>query len=261
MPVRFHRRTSSKGGDDEVPLLTPERDYEAVHPDAWVVKFLHPPPIPWGRYGVPAITLEEEEDYNVLVWCALKDGENIDQKVIHPLSGKNTTALQHAVRSGWEEVVQLLLENGADPNMVIDGRAPIHWAVDQLRGKNRSHAIVSLLVKHKADLSIRDKDRRLVLYKAVKNGDVDAVKTLLVDGHMDANATNKNGRGITYLHLAAEHISSLPILKLLLSHGALVNAKDNHMYTPISYALSYRNTAAIDLLVEHGAVLQESSRS
>ncbi len=88
-----------------------------------------------------------------------------------------------------------------------------------------------------------------LLFKAVQEGNAEAVKSLL-DGGVDANV--KDNFDYTPIAYAA-HNGYTEIVRLLIGKGANVNVIDNDGDTPLTYAMEANHTDIIKLLEEHGA--------
>jgi ankyrin repeat protein/beta-lactamase regulating signal transducer with metallopeptidase domain len=101
------------------------------------------------------------------------------------------------------------------------------------------------------------------LHKAVAEGDVALVKSLISKG-ADVNAKNEDSRsGLRPLHIAAR-AGHANIVELLINKGADVSAKDSRNYTPLYYAVWSNRTAlmqamecghteVVELLIRSGA--------
>jgi ankyrin repeat protein len=87
------------------------------------------------------------------------------------------------------------------------------------------------------------------LYEAAEAGDIEQVKLLISKG-ADVNA--KNRIGYTPLHHAASGGHS-DVVKLLLDCGADINAKGTNQRTPLHYAAEYGDEKTIELLLSKGA--------
>jgi len=81
-------------------------------------------------------------------------------------------------RGGHLEVVKLLLEHGADPNVKNrDGKTPLHNAASE------GHLeVVKLLLERGADPNVKDDDGNTPLHNAAWRGHLEVVKLLLEHG-------------------------------------------------------------------------------
>lgn len=103
-----------------------------------------------------------------------------------------------AVKKGHTDMVNALLEAGADPNIADSGgRTPLIWAAD-----SRQKAIVDALLKANAKPNIADEFGRTALYWAAYRGDRDIAKALIDTG---ANPNIANQFGVTPLIEATIH--------------------------------------------------------
>ncbi|CAG8267859.1 unnamed protein product [Penicillium salamii] len=144
----------------------------------------------------------------------------------------------------WE-LVQLLIDNGADPNAIDkDGWTPLH--LTSLRGYK---AISELLIDRGADPNAIDKEGRTPLHFASSHGPWEVVQLLIHQG-ADPNAIDKKGR--TPLHLASLKPSEATS-ELLIDKGADIDAIDNEGRTPLHLALSHRYWEVVQLLIRKGA--------
>ena len=110
-------------------------------------------------------------------------------------------------------------------------------------------SLKALFAKDRDLLHARDKDESTLLHCAAWKGHVDIVAFLLAAG-ADANATNINEHwGTTPLHAAA-HANQDAIIKLLLEHGARLNAKDAAGRTPLDHTTFHNAKAAAKVLNE-----------
>ncbi|KIH60881.1 FYVE zinc finger [Ancylostoma duodenale] len=97
-----------------------------------------------------------------------------------------STALHVAVRANRPVHAEILLENGADPNLI-----------DERRENGRSLCYISTLAVHFAFIV----STYLALLAAVRCGSVDCVKVLVANANVDSLAVNKNAQSA--LHLCA----------------------------------------------------------
>ncbi|WNR44923.1 ankyrin repeat domain-containing protein [Paenibacillus roseipurpureus] len=151
----------------------------------------------------------------------VKDLLDMDLSLANAENSDGLTLLGFAAHFGQEEVVKLLLENGAEVNAVSHSRVsyiPSNTALHAAIAGERSLPVIGLLLKHHA-------------------------KPTIVDSN-----------GHTALHVAAFHKDTAGLIRLLIEYGADVNAKSDGGVYPIDLAKQQDNTAVIDVLRQLGAV-------
>ena len=183
------------------------------------------------------------------------------------------TPLHLASSKSWPEIVQVLLDHGAEADARnADGQNPLH-RVPQLQYYHSLHGanIVMQLLKHEvgSDVNERDKDQETPLHLASYYLSSDLVKVLLDYG---AQVDAEDNRGLTPLHqlvLGNHKCQSLSgtgrlepwdsraiyTAHLLLERGADVNAQNKDNETPLHLASRLRLHELARLLLEHGADL------
>ena len=133
------------------------------------------------------------------------------------------TALMFAVESDVPEVVQVLLDAGADAN-------------------------------------VKDKQGVTALMLAVKNSLPDVVQILLEDA--DANTSIKDQQGMTALMYAARSNTTPEIVKKLLGAGADINARDEKGRTALIYAVwKNSNPEIVKVLLDSKADVRAVDKS
>ena len=150
--------------------------------------------------------------------------------------------LGKAAKDGHLEIVQFLLESGADvhPEKAPEGVLPIHFAA---MGGNEK--IVKLLIASKSDVNLADDDGNTVLHFATLWGNKKVVELLIAKG---ANINEKKENGLTALHLAVINESN-EIAELLIEKNADLNVKDKRGYTPLHLAAYYGEKEIAELLI------------
>ncbi|KAJ6003166.1 hypothetical protein N7451_005713 [Penicillium sp. IBT 35674x] len=156
-----------------------------------------------------------------MVQCLIMAGTNINHRCIIT-SGGEVTALQSAVASRNIDIVELLLQRGAEVNAPANehgGRTALQIAASQ-----DYHSMVKLLRDHGADVNglpspVRG---RSALQEAASRGFMKLTKYLLASG-ADPNLPPARFGGVTALQGAAIG-GNIRIVIMLLQAGALVNA-------------------------------------
>lgn len=131
-------------------------------------------------------------------------------------------ALHNAVLMGYFKLAKYLILSGANVNFksAFD-ETPIFQAFNTVE-KNRSTCIklVKLLLKHKANVNVKQSFfDETILHKAVQKGQSEIVRLLLANGAI----VNANQRNLwTPLHFAADN-NNKDIVRILLENGANKN--------------------------------------
>ncbi|GBO54087.1 hypothetical protein APA_2035 [Pseudanabaena sp. lw0831] len=87
---------------------------------------------------------------------------------------EGVAAIDEAIRLNHPDVVKLLLENGANPNHNVLGATPLHHAAYYGYQK-----IVSLLIEHGADINAKSlSDKKTPLAIAIQNKHLDVIELL-----------------------------------------------------------------------------------
>ncbi|KAI0857487.1 hypothetical protein F4860DRAFT_357229 [Xylaria cubensis] len=153
------------------------------------------------------------------------------------------TLLLSSAGNGHRTVVQLLLDQGADPKLKshISWRTPL-W----LAAENGHAAIVQLLLDRGADLESEDNSGKTPLLWAAEHGNVPMVQLLLNQG---ADIEARDNYSQTPLLWAARS-GNFTIVRLLLDRGADLYPKDEGGNTPLSWATQNGHLAVVQLLLE-----------
>eukprot|EP01125_Pyxidicula_operculata_P018546 TRINITY_DN6599_c0_g1_i3.p1 TRINITY_DN6599_c0_g1~~TRINITY_DN6599_c0_g1_i3.p1 ORF type:complete len:2657 (+),score=665.91 TRINITY_DN6599_c0_g1_i3:42-8012(+) len=144
--------------------------------------------------------------------------------------GKSWTALHYACWSGYPEVVKLLLERGANPNIATYSTklTAMHVAC-----QSGNLDCVKLLVEHNVDIEPKDNKKRTPLIHAIIDGHLKVVSYLLsVGADFESCDSSQNSA----LHYAAGY-GWIEILKYLVHVGASPNKFNDWKTTPLGISL------------------------
>ncbi|KAJ5682003.1 uncharacterized protein N7477_001943 [Penicillium maclennaniae] len=171
-----------------------------------------------------------------------------------PINGQENalgvTPLHCAVYQGNEEMVEFLLECGANGNATnADGQTPLHIAA-----KRGHRKCMKLLFAQRVDLHIVDHSGAPSLHAAVGTATDESTVPLLVKQRLNLNFQNPIN-GNTALHLAIA--SRRPrIILFLLEKSASIDIANNEGLTPLQMAANMDNCEAISLLLQHCASVE-----
>jgi ankyrin repeat protein len=189
--------------------------------------------------------------------CLLNSGR-VD---VNAISGfANMTALHFAVVHKRTEVVQLLLEHGADPH-IPNAVAGVGGLVPLLSATAAGHtAVVELLLNHNAAAvpvrgTAQYRRELQLLMHAVGQEQADIVALLLARG-IDVDAADQSGWSALHYAIGRDH-KTVKVVKLLLQSGAdpnklpAVTAEDTA--APLRAAVCRGDAAVVQLLIAAGA--------
>nr|QOY46861.1 cyclin-dependent kinase inhibitor 2C [Ambystoma andersoni] len=103
------------------------------------------------------------------------------------------------MKLGNPEIAQILLDNGADPNL----RDPTGFAVLHDAAREGFLDTIRTLVVFRAEVNIEDEEGNLPLHLAATEGHLGVVKFLL--GNTDCRVSHRNKHGRTAYDLAKVH--------------------------------------------------------
>jgi ankyrin repeat protein len=161
------------------------------------------------------------------------------------------TPLHWAVRNGFEAITRLiLLDSGREERNSKDneGLTPLHWAA-----RNGFEEITSLLLRYldPVEMQITDNKGLTPLHWAAINGFETTIEQLLVYANPQ-NMLSRDSSGRRALHSAAMNGREQEV-KALLERTTNIDCVDNWGQTPLMLAVQNNNIPIIELLVEHGA--------
>uniref|UniRef100_H2YPY9 Ion transport domain-containing protein n=1 Tax=Ciona savignyi TaxID=51511 RepID=H2YPY9_CIOSA len=181
---------------------------------------------------------------------------------IDNLDSQGMTAMQMAATHGHVEIVQLLLNQGADFQLYDnDLMTALHFACSE-----GSTDIVRLILReeikpmfHRKMMLRPDAGKNTCLHVTVSKGHRDLTLELIAwAGKLDEVVHFVNlsrAHNVTPLHIAAAQ-GHIEITKLLIESGARVNARNDSLATPILLAAQHNNFTIVELLLSYNAELE-----
>lgn len=231
--------------DSQVPLQGPCINAAVANGHVPIIKALIAAQANLDRHATVTIGTWREE--------RVTSGERRGDLIIHtPAVAREATPLIIAIRLENLEMVQLLVESGADVDATDgEGLSPLAWSVrskfkaaeDYLRSMGAVEAGMEGSPLHR-------------LYNAAASGDVAKAQSALASG-ADANALVER-RGVSYTALMrAARAGHCDLIRLLLAAGADPNlvGRENigTNITPLMLAARQGHKSAVEILLEAGA--------
>lgn len=138
--------------------------------------------------------------------------------------------------------VKTLLEKGADPNFMYQGKSVMHWAA----GQNYPEVVICLFNYGANPNQKEDEKGWTPLHWAIFKNNSDIIKILL-EHHVNVNIQDNQGR--TSLHLACQTGDDSIVAKVL-SSGANVMIRDEQGRYPEDIALSKGYLGIADMILK-----------
>ncbi|CAB0036528.1 unnamed protein product [Trichogramma brassicae] len=194
--------------------------------------------------------------------------------------GRQMSPLHLAVNEEQPESVQLLLQKGADPN-IIPGNNPLDYLPYCHHMYERDFVekdyydinmkIVEMLIQHKCNIDTKDSEGNSPIFNlfcgiAKRHKFQKEVLKIFLEHGADVKHVNDAGATILHLVLAREGWEyctyedfeqysrddiSAEVIQMLIEHGADPRAKDADGNTPLQMAVSYCNHEAVKLLMNY----------
>jgi len=160
------------------------------------------------------------------------------------------TALIVATRNAHKEIIQPLLQKGANPNLQGNDRwTALHDAVN----RNKIDMVEMLLQNH-ANPNLQNNRGWTALHLAVNQNKIDVVKVLLQNY---ANPNLQDNDGWAALHLAVNQ-NKIDIAEMLFQKGANPNLQNRIGDTALDLALRFNRTEIVQILL---ATLETQNQS
>lgn len=203
--------------------------------------------------------IENEDGYSALLYAIFVEHFEIAELLIdkgakydHKTIGDNQLLMEASYRGATEVVKQLLSKGNYDVNDVGDTNWPPLLEAIRLGHEE----IVELLLQEGASSDFVDENGWTALHEAAYSGHTHIIQLLLEKG---ADATVKNDRGFTPLHVAALGGYPGASKLLIENNQGLVNELDNHQRTPLMIASEQGFIEVVNILLEKGADIHMKS--
>ncbi|CAM9862751.1 unnamed protein product, partial [Ectocarpus sp. 4 AP-2014] len=162
------------------------------------------------------------------------------------------TPLHHACMDDCPEAIVSMLRHGAGVDVKDDdGDTPLHAA-----SRAGCSEGIRALVEYGADIKALNAKGRTPLALTAKFGFEDAT-VVLVDAGADVNASADSADGSAALSLATMNdCNAGGTMKVLIQHGADVNARNTNGFTALHRAAMYNAIDCTDVLISAGAIIE-----
>lgn len=166
--------------------------------------------------------------------------------VLEAIDLNEHTALNLAAESGNSEAIKALINRGAKVN-----DNTFFSVINRFESEKTKQEIIELLLKNQAQIPSG------LLYSAVSRGGIDLVK-LLIDRGADINDSDPYDNTTLLMRIVQPNTGISPqskpvLVKLFLSKGADVNARNKNGATALSIANKSSTPDIVKLLKQHGA--------
>ncbi|XP_077980292.1 transient receptor potential cation channel subfamily A member 1-like isoform X2 [Glandiceps talaboti] len=206
--------------------------------------------------GTEGTIQEDPEDEDSMdIWEAARAGKTdsiryllLDKhNLLNKTDANGVTALHYAVRYNYEDAVEELLNQGADPSARIRDYlyTPLH-----IGAKGNHTTTVKFLLKFGADINARDDKGMVPLHVAARRGQQEATEVLTVARGASVNVRDYDG--MTPLHHAACTHGNVNLCNFLIENGADIRCKEINDITPLMFAAIRGNMEIMKLILEVG---------
>jgi ankyrin repeat protein len=186
--------------------------------------------------------------------------DDMDQKlksnpdiINYQVGEKNTSLLQQAIIYDKPDIVKVLLDNGADINLLDNiNMPPLNTAINE-----KNTEIANILIERGANVNYKNIYGITPQHLAAKTKNNSVLKNLLSKKEIEIDPMDNTGASPL---IYASIIGDIECMKILLDNGANINVIDINGRTPIFYALESGQIDALKLLIDKGADLNKKDK-
>ncbi|KAH7420282.1 ankyrin repeat-containing domain protein [Cadophora sp. MPI-SDFR-AT-0126] len=194
------------------------------------------------NYGPPMLYAQYQGLIPVLKYLFQYDGKgSLTREVLG-------SALATAANDGYEDIVELLLREGADPNSPYCGQLlrPLLAAAS-----SGNAIVVKQLLNAGASVNIHGGDEGNALHKAIKSGNTEIIQLLIDYGHDLYTSSPRHGPPLSCALLKGK--AQAKVVAVLLHNKVDVNIPPAGYFNPLNLAGSKADLETVRLLLDNGA--------
>ncbi|MCP4177768.1 MAG: hypothetical protein GY756_08380 [bacterium] len=203
-------------------------------------------------WGTPIGVASYKGHYKIVEYL-INNGATVNSK-----SRTGMSPLFSAVVTGKTEVVNLLLQNEADPNFEQPMTQDTPLIIASKKGEIK---IISLLIKYGANINYQGVGGFTALNWALLDNNIEIVKLLVQNGGYSNGVENSLGRPMLDALERGNEEDNFELAKILINHGANINAKLYGDMPLIVWCSKRKLVNAVQFLRDRGADLSATSKS
>ncbi|CAB0045119.1 unnamed protein product [Trichogramma brassicae] len=205
------------------------------------------------------ISCMRNKDYNIVAVLFEVSNEKHRQVQVNAQDNLGRTPLHLALYWGQKKAVELLLRNGADPNIPDEeGLTALHVICQNYHNEDLAELFfrVNNEIQQTVQVDARDNLGRTPLHLSLSRGRRVLSRSLLSRG-ADPNAAN--AEGLTPLRIVCKRLRdrSYDLMEVLFNHDnhqtVRIDALDELGRTPLQWAVANLWPHVVDVLLDHGA--------
>ncbi len=116
-----------------------------------------------------------------------------DNRINKHYFSKRITLVQAAIQHNQPQIIQLLIEQGADLELLSENMTPLMHAI-----KAKNHHIVDLLIKSGANINAINLQKKSPLFYCAKHGNIELAKVLIDNGAIISLKDRKGRTAVEY---------------------------------------------------------------